>query len=306
MASGEIALEGARAYLVGEPASGFKQMTDMINMSRLSNGVRSAGLMLRAVGEAQFIARNRNAFGHALIDLPLMKRQIIKMMVTAEQGRSMTFHTADVLRRADADDPDAAKLLRILTPMIKFRTCRDARKVAGDGMEVRGGTGYIEEWSDARVLRDAHLGSIWEGTSNIVALDVKRAIRREGALPALRQHLLGLLEEPSLPALSRQRLGDALERACIFADKIANGPDLDQDVRRMASALYNVSSSIILAWEAAKSGHWRRLALAHLVLRHKLAPNDPLAAQADDDKLAERLIGNLDVDLPLALEALGS
>ncbi|RAE72792.1 DNA alkylation response protein, partial [Burkholderia multivorans] len=66
----------------------------------------------------------------------------------------------------------AARCVRILTPLIKFRACRDARRVTGDAMEVRGGTGYIEEWSDARLVRDAHLGSIWEGTSNIVALDV--------------------------------------------------------------------------------------------------------------------------------------
>jgi acyl-CoA dehydrogenase len=136
MASGEIVLEGALAYLVGAPASGFKQMTDMINMSRLSNGVRSAGLMLRAVGDALYIAKNRTAFGRSLIDLPLMRRQLIKMIVTAEEGRSMCLHTAEILRRADAGDQFCSKLMRIMTPLIKFRTCRDARKVTGDGMEV--------------------------------------------------------------------------------------------------------------------------------------------------------------------------
>jgi acyl-CoA dehydrogenase len=65
-----------------------------------------------------------------------------------------------------------------------------------------------------------------------------------------------------------------------------------------------VSSAIILAWEASRSGRWRRLALAHLVLRHKLTANDPFAEQADDSKLTDRLVGNLDVDLPLALEVL--
>src|SRR3546814_18216426 len=75
----------------------------------------------------------------------------------------------------------AAGLARILTPLIKFRACRDARKVTGDGMEVRGGCGYIEEFGEARLVRDAHLGSIWEGTSNIVALDVLRAIQKTDA-----------------------------------------------------------------------------------------------------------------------------
>jgi acyl-CoA dehydrogenase len=304
MASGEISLEGAEAYLVGEPASGFKQMTDMINMSRLSNGVRSAGLMLRAVGEAQYIARNRNAFGRALIDLPLMKRQLVKMIVTAEQGRSMVLHTAEVLRRADAGDPQHAKLLRILTPLIKFRTCRDARKVTGDGMEARGGSGYIEEWSDARVLRDAHLGSIWEGTSNVVALDVKRAIRREGALVALKAYSEELLGDPAVPAASRVCLGKTLARACALAEAVANAPDQEHEVRRMASALYNATSAVVLAWEAARSGRWRRLALSHLVLRHKLTPSDPMAPAADDAQLVECLISNHDVDQALAATAL--
>jgi acyl-CoA dehydrogenase len=305
MASGEIALEGALAYLVGEPASGFKQMTDMINMSRLSNGVRAAGLMLRAVGEAQYIARNRTAFGKSLVDLPLMRRQLIKMMVTAEQGRAMCLHTAEVLRRADDGDPLYAKLMRIMTPLIKFRTCRDARKVAGDGMEVRGGSGYIEEWSDARVLRDAHLGSIWEGTSNVVALDVKRAIRREGSLEALKTYAAQLLGNSGIPTASREKLAAAHVRACALAEAVVNGPEREDDVRRMASGLYNSMSAIVLAWEAARSGRWRRLALAHLVLRHKLMPQDPLgAAGADDVALIEQLLGNHEIDEALALSGL--
>jgi alkylation response protein AidB-like acyl-CoA dehydrogenase len=304
MASGEIVLDGAVAHLVGEPASGFKQMTDMINMSRLSNGVRSAGLMLRAVGEAQHLARNRNAFGRALIDLPLMKRQLVKMMVTAEQGRAMCLHTAEILRRADAGDLLYAKLMRIMTPLIKFRTCRDARKVTGDGMEARGGSGYIEEWSDARIVRDAHLGSIWEGTSNVVALDVKRAIRREGSLEALQTYAAQLLGNSDILAQSREKLAAAHLRACALAESVANAPDRESDVRQMATALYNATSAIILAWEAARSGRWRRLALAHLVLRHKLAPQDPLAPARDDTAIIDRLIANQDIDETLALTAL--
>src|SRR4029077_18365241 len=99
--------------------------------------------------------------------------------------RSILFFISDDLRKSDAGDQDARRRVRLMTPLIKFRACRDARKVTGDAMEVRGGVGYTEEWSDPRLVRDAHLGSIWEGTSNIVALDVLRAIRREHCLEAL-------------------------------------------------------------------------------------------------------------------------
>src|SRR5690606_6895556 len=135
MASGEIRLEGAIAYPVGDLGRGFVQMTDMINNSRLSNGVRAAGLMRRALTEALFVARNREAFGRKLIDLPLMRRQLAKMMVWTEQARSFVFQTAEALRRADAGDEEGRRLARILTPLIKFRACRDARKVTGDAME---------------------------------------------------------------------------------------------------------------------------------------------------------------------------
>jgi acyl-CoA dehydrogenase len=216
----------------------------------------------------------------------------------------MCLHTAEILRRADAGDQFYTSLMRIVTPLIKFRTCRDARKVTGDGMEVRGGSGYIEEWSDARVLRDAHLGSIWEGTSNVVALDVKRAIRRERSLDALKSYAAQLLDKSDIPTASREKLAAAHARACVFADNVVGAPENEADVRRMASALYNATSAIIMAWEAARSGNWRRLALAHLVLRHKLATQDPLAPSTDDGALVERLINNHGIDREVAMSIL--
>ncbi|GGG48445.1 oxidoreductase [Caldovatus sediminis] len=286
MASGEIRLEGAIAWLVGEPEAGFKQMADMVNNSRLSNGVRAAGLMRRAVAEALFVARRRVAFGRRLIELPLMRRQLGKMLVRAEQARSMMFQTAEALRRSDAGEPGAYPLLRILTPLIKFRACRDARQVTGDAMEVRGGCGYIEEWPDPRLLRDAHLGSIWEGTSNIVALDVLRAAAREGALPVLAAHVRGLLGNgealpEALPALDRAvALAEAAQRDHALA-------------RQAASALYHVTSAAAMAWEAARLRDGQRLALARMALRHRALPRDPLAAEdADAPALAAILAGD--------------
>ncbi|TRW94589.1 DNA alkylation response protein [Paracoccus sp. M683] len=297
MASGEIVLEGAEAYLVGETGQGFKQMTDMINMSRLANGVRSAGLMRRSVSEALHISRHRRAFGKRLIDMPLMRRQLAKMLLAAEQGRSVAFHTARVLDAADRGDAEMAAVLRILTPLLKFRACRDARKVAGDAMEVRGGCGYIEEWSDARVLRDAHLGSIWEGTSNIVALDVMRAARREGAGDALHAYLGKCLQE-DIEAPLADRLRDVLDRVMSLL-RAASGQDglaEASETRRAASAVYNIASATFLAWEAARLSRSHafvaadRRRLAELVLTEKLAIRDPLApAEGEPEWLADLL-----------------
>jgi hypothetical protein len=254
----------------------------MINNSRLSNGVRAAGLMRRAVTEALHVARNRRAFGQRLVDMPLMRRQLAKMLVRAEQARSMMLQTAEALRRSDAGEPGAYALLRILTPLIKFRACRDARGVTGDAMEVRGGVGYIEEWPDARLLRDAHLGSIWEGTSNIVALDVLRAVRREGALEALSAHVRFLLDASDDVA----GLHDAFHRAVALA--VAAGSDGGAaKARQAASGLYHVTSAAAMAWEATRLGDARRHALARMVLHHRVLPRDPLdPADADAAGLA--------------------
>lgn len=279
MASGEIRMEGAMAYLIGEQGRGFVQMADMVNNSRLSNGVRSAGMMRRAVAEAEFVASERVAFGKRLQDMPLMQRQLDKLRVPAEQARSMVFQTAQTLMRSDAGDKEAYALLRILTPMIKFRACRDARKVTGDAMEVRGGCGYIEEWTDPRLVRDAHLGSIWEGTSNIVALDVVRAIQREGSLPVLQAYLQGLLADCRISAGYRQALDAALARASALAERAAQdgGAVL---ARQAATGLYNCTTAIAMAWEAGQIASAERLRLSQLVLLHRVLPRDPLASES--------------------------
>lgn len=280
MASGEIRLEGATAYLVGELGRGFVQMADMVNNSRLSNGVRAAGMMRRAAAESLYIARHRRAFGRRLIDMPLMQRQLAKIMLPGEQARTIMFQAADALRRADAGDGSAYALVRILTPMLKFRACRDARRVTGDAMEVRGGCGYIEEWSDARLVRDAHLGSIWEGTSNIVAQDVIRAIVRENSLEVLQQHLSTLLQQSTLHSKVHERFVTLMADASALAAE-ASAAGGDRLARQAASALYHLSSAIAMAWEASKTGSLKRMVLAQLVVLHRLSPRNPLKPDGD-------------------------
>ena len=276
MASGEIRFDGAKAWLVGERGRGFVQMADMVNNSRLSNGMRAAGLMRRAVAEAMFIARERQAFKQHLIDMPLMQVQLAKLMMRAEQARTMMFQTAEVLRQADQGGRDAYALARLFTPLIKFRATRDARRVTGDAMEVRGGCGYIEEWSDARVVRDAHLGSIWEGTSNIVALDVLRAIQREGSLPVWQAHLQQQLDATPWHPEVRAQLDSLLARVGAMAQAAADSKDAAQ-ARRVGTALYNLSTAVAMGWEAHQVQSPRRMVLAQLVLKHRLLAQDPLA-----------------------------
>ena len=282
MASGEITLEGAQAWLVGELGRGFVQMADMVNNSRLSNGMRAAGLMRRAVAEALFISRHRQAFGKRLIDMPLMQVQLAKMLVKAEQARTLMFQTAQALSRADQGEAGAYALTRLLTPLIKYRATRDARSVAGDALEVRGGCGYIEEWSDARVLRDAHLGSVWEGTSNIVALDVLRAIQREGSLSVWQDHMRQLLIATPWHACVRAAIDALMQRLGALAQTTADHKD-EAQARRVAAGLYHLTSAIAMGWESHQTQNPRRMVLAQCVLLHRLMPRDPLSTNKVSD-----------------------
>jgi len=306
MASGEIKLEGALAYAVGNLDRGFVQMAEMVNWSRLSNGVKSTALMRRAMHDALTVARGRTAFGRRIIDLPLARRQLLKLLLPIEQALSVCFITASTLDRAEQGrSQEAALLLRILTPTLKFRSTRDARKVCGDALEMRGGIGYVEEFASARVLRDSYLGSIWEGTSNIVALDaITRAIGRHGADSALAADLHARLDESAVvPQGYRDTLRKAIDRAIGFARMIAATSDNEGDARRATSLLYHAASAATLAWEGGliqqRRGDARRLLLSRLVLDHHLAAADPFALSSGkrEQVIADILFGEAAVPI---------
>jgi hypothetical protein len=297
MASGEIKLEGAIAYAVGKLDRGFVQMAEMVNSSRLSNGVKSTALMRRAHHDAMTVAKNRVVFGSRIIDLPLARRQLMKIMLPTEQALSMSFLTADALDRAEAGSQDASALLRILTPTLKFRATRDARKVCGDALEMRGGIGYIEEFATARLLRDAHLGSIWEGTGNIVAIDaLKRAVGRHGADAALAADLHARLDDSAnVPVAWRSRLHGLTDRAVGFAREVASRADNEGDARRATSLLYHVASAVALAWEGGRihemRGDARRLLLSRMVIDHRVSASDPF--QLTENAAQRAVMGHL-------------
>ena len=309
MASGEIKLEGAIAYAVGRLARGFVQMAEMVNSSRLSNGVKSTALMRRAHHDAMTVANNRVVFGSRIIELPLARRQLMKIMLATEQALSMSFITADALDRGEAGSQDAAALLRILTPTLKFRATRDARKVCGDALEMRGGIGYIEEFATSRLLRDAHLGSIWEGTGNIVAIDtLKRAVGRHGAEAALSADLHARLDDsPNVPRAWRDTLRGLSDRAVAFAREVAGRIDNEAEARRATSLLYQVASSVALAWEGGRihemRGDARRLLLSRMVIDHRVSASDPF--RLTENPVQRAITGHLLGDRAVGMAEVG-
>ncbi|MCF8466863.1 MAG: acyl-CoA dehydrogenase family protein [Sneathiella sp.] len=286
MASGEIIFEGATAYPLGEvgahPNKGLKMMMDQVNFSRLSHGVRAAAMMRRCLNEALSVANYRKAFGETLIDKPLLRRQLMKLMVPTEQSLSMFMYVARNLEAGEAGDEAAAKRTRILTPLLKYRTARDNVRVATGAMEVRGGNGYIEDWVNARLVRDAHLGVLWEGTSNINSLDVTtRAIARVGAHEDLAEDLTKILDaNSSLPGQYAGQLKGLVEQSVKFAEEVAR-QGKETYARKAASALYHMTTATLLANEGAALGAMgrdaRRLLLSRMVVDHKLGSANPLS-----------------------------
>jgi acyl-CoA dehydrogenase len=299
MASGEIVFEGATAYQLGQLDQGLKHMLVMVNSSRLSHLARAAGMMRRCLNEAMVAARHRNAFGRAVIDHPLMRRQLLKLMVPTEQALSA------LLYAATASD----KVLRLLTPIAKYRACRDNVTVATGAMEARGGNGYIEDWPNARLVRDAHLGLIWEGTSNINALDaVQRAVGKARGHEALRDDLGSHLESVAdMPGQFRTRLSGALADAIRFAEEVAADPANERFCRLAAGKLYHATTAALLASEGTRlgkdGGDARRLLLSRFVLEHRLADHTPagLKAQSWENEAIDLVLGEAPVSMQQAV-----
>jgi len=186
LATGEVTLHGAQAYLVGNLERGFVQMTEMINLTRIWAAFGSLAAMRRSFLEALAYTRERVAFGRPLAEHPLMRRQLVDLLIEVEGCAALAFETVAVLERVDRHGVEEdRRLLRILTPLSKYYIPKRSEYVTIEALEMLGGNGYIEEWANPRLLRDAIVNVVWEGSSNVIVLDVARAMAREGVDAAL-------------------------------------------------------------------------------------------------------------------------
>lgn len=179
--SSEVEFQDAYGVMVGDEGRGIPTIIEMANHTRLDCVIGSAGLMRNALVQAIHHARHRSAFGRPLAEQPLMRNVLSDLALESEAATLLMLRLA---RAADAsrDAPDdllERAWLRILTPAAKFWVCKRALEFSGECMEVWGGNGYIENAPMARMFREAPVNSIWEGSGNVMCLDVLRAIERE-------------------------------------------------------------------------------------------------------------------------------
>ncbi|OBA90657.1 DNA alkylation response protein [Mycobacteriaceae bacterium 1482268.1] len=175
-ASSEIELEDTAGWLVGEEGRGVRTIIEMVSQSRLDCVLMSAAGMRQAVAEAAWHSRHRRAFGELLIDQPAMSNVIADLQVEAEAA----VWTALRLAAAnDSDDDESVAFRRLATPVAKYWVCKRGPHHAYEALECLGGNGYTEQFPLARRYREQPLMAIWEGSGNVIALDVLRALTRE-------------------------------------------------------------------------------------------------------------------------------
>ena len=185
-ASAEIEYRGALAFRVGEEGRGVRTIVEMVNHTRLDCIVGAASLMRQSLSLAIRHAEGRIVFQRRLIDQPLMAQVLAELAVEVEAAMTLAFRAAQAFDDA-ATNPDEALLARLLTPVAKYWVTKRCPVVVAEAMEAHGGAGYIEEGPLPRLFRASPLNGIWEGSGNVIALDVLRALGRE---PAAAERLL--------------------------------------------------------------------------------------------------------------------
>ncbi|SPL63420.1 acyl-CoA dehydrogenase family protein [Ochrobactrum soli] len=180
-ASSEVEFDGAIGQLIGNPGEGVKTIMDMVTLTRLDCAVASAGLMRSGLAEAVHHCRHREVFGKSLIEQPLMSRVLADMALDVAGATALSMRLARAFDMAAGDRADAA-FARCMTPVVKYWVCKIAPALLYEAMECLGGNGYIEDGNLARAYREAPVNAIWEGSGNVMALDVARVLSRAPGL----------------------------------------------------------------------------------------------------------------------------
>ena len=225
-ASSEVEFHQTLAWLVGEPGRGIQTIIEMVNHTRLDCVLGSASGMRIALAQAANHAAHRSAFGRRLADQPMMQQVLADLALESEAATAVAMRLA---RAYDSADPQEAKFRRIATAVTKYWVCKRQTAMVAECLEVLGGNGYVEESGMPRLMREAPLNGIWEGSGNVICLDVLRACSREpGTLDALLAEIRlgGTAELSSLADQAERDLADpaaAELRARVIVERLATG-----------------------------------------------------------------------------------
>src|SRR6201993_995456 len=289
VASGEVEFVDAEAFLLsGEPSAeagpsdgkGLGRMMELTNAARLGSALFGLGNARRALVESLCYARQRRAFGGALIDKPLMRRKLAELIVDVEAAQALVF---DGTGATNHRQPRGMRQ-RIAVPVTKLKVCPLGVTAASDAIEIHGGNGYIETWPVARLLRDAQVNTIWEGPDNILCLDVRRGIEQSRAhetlLARLRDAISVSDDTGDAGATTRLVAGrvEDLDAAITAWAKLDSGV-AEARLFPLAQFMGDVYAGALLceqaAWEREIRGDDRKALIARLYARRYLADPGP-------------------------------
>ncbi|MCQ9388122.1 acyl-CoA dehydrogenase family protein [Brevibacterium sp. 50QC2O2] len=231
-ASSEIELDSTHGWLVGEPGRGVRTIIEMVSRTRLDCIIGSVSGMRQGVAEAAWHARHRAAFGAQLVDQPLMRAVLADLQLEYEAA---VWTLGEVAAAYDSADPEAAEFRRLAVAVAKYWICKRGPEHAYESLECLGGNGYTEVWPLARRYREQPVLAVWEGSGNVIALDVLRALTRD---PASAKAFLAVLEA------ARGRAGETGRVYDAGFEQLAG--DITDAVATMASG----EAQAIAAWQA--------------------------------------------------------
>ena len=298
----ELALEGCLAEPVGDLGRGVKKITPLLNITRLHNAISACGMMARLLQLLRDYARRRVAFGSPLARKALHRETLATLQVEYEAALALTFDCARLLGKAEAGgaSEEERATLRLLTPLCKLLTARQAVAVASEALEGFGGPGYVEDTGLPVWLRDAQVLPIWEGTTNVLSLDALRAVAREGVLEpwtAQAARRLEALASSPLAESAREMRRRIEEVPRALGALAAAGPDVAESAgRRIALSLAGLSAAVALAEQGAWAlahGRGERAALAAERWRAQRVPELPSADEATARLLASAALSGL-------------
>lgn len=272
--SGEVVFDGAKAYLVGDPRKGFYYMMEALNLSRICNAIASIGIMRRAYREARAYALRRTAFGSRLADYPMVKETLVKMAAKQEVETSAVFRLATLFDRTASGKADEKEniMARLLIAILKMETAEQAIHFAHEAIEMHGGNGYIEDFVTPRLLRDAQVLTVWEGTANILGLEVLRLMRKF----KVHDIFIGMMREKidQLQAGTWLSAGlDQLEETCRFVMETKEEAAQTYHCKKVARQMVKIYESVTALEDALAGQRQKWIAEAYL----RLAWHDPLA-----------------------------
>jgi putative acyl-CoA dehydrogenase len=241
-ASSEVEFIDAWAHLVGEEGRGVPTILEMGTYTRLDCVIGTAGMMRQAVVQALHHAHHRKAFGASLIDQPLMRAVLVDMVLESEAATALAMRLA---RAFESDAPSETALRRALISAAKFWVCKRGCELAAEAMEVLGGNGYTEELPLARMAREMPVNSIWEGSGNIMCLDVLRAFAKFPATGEV------VLHELSMTRGQDRRFDASFER---FAGALSAKGLSEALARRFSQSLVTLMQANLLLVAAANGG----------------------------------------------------